>query len=83
MPLFFFYIIYTVLNIKDTVSTVYSDAWAGVPQPEQGNAFIQLMVSNNLIFIVLGVTLIIWFVLIAYLVRLEKKINRLEEKFSE
>lgn len=78
-----YHVIFTLLNFADTVSTVYSDAWAGVSQPEQNNAFIQLMASNNLIFVVLGVVLIIWFVLLAYLVRLEKKINRLEEKITK
>lgn len=77
------FVIFSFLSISDTVSTVYSDAWTGVSEPEQNNAFIQLMASNNLIFVVLGVVLIIWFVLIFYLLKLEKNIKRLEEKFTE
>jgi hypothetical protein len=40
------------------------------------------MSSNNLIFVVLGVTLIIWTVLIVYLTRVDKKISLLENQLN-
>lgn len=68
------------MMISDTLSSAYGDSWQGVQGPEQSNIIMQAMASNNLIFVVLAVTLIIWFVLIFYLVRLEKKIDQLEQE---
>lgn len=62
----------------DTLSSAYAEKWQGTEGFESSNVIMQAMASNNLIFIVLGVSLIIWFVLIAYLVRIEKKLDRLE-----
>ena len=69
--------------MADTLSRAYSDLWQGVQDPEHGNVIMQAMASQGLIFVVLGVSLIIWFVLIAYLVRLDKKLDRLEQKLPE
>ncbi len=71
------------VSAADTLSAAYSDLWQGVSGPEQGNVVMQAMASQGLIYVVLGVSLIIWFVLIAYLVRLDKKISRLEQKLPE
>ncbi len=57
-----------------TDSTAYSQ-WAGA---ESDNVIIQTMASNDLIFVVLGVTLIIWFTLLFSLYRLDRKLTRLE-----
>lgn len=70
------------MTISDTLSTVYDDSWKGTDGFEEGNVILQAMASNNLIFVVLGVSLIIWFVLIIYLFRLEKKLDRLEQHHS-
>ena len=72
-----------LLSVSDTLASAYGDTWEGVQDPEYGNVFMQAMASNNLIFVVLGVSLIIWFVLVAYLIRLEKKLDRLEQKQTE
>ncbi len=70
-----------VVFVSDTLSSAYGDSWEGVRETaEQGNVIMQAMASNNLIFVVLGVSLIIWFVLIAYLIRIEKKLEYLEQK---
>mgnify|MGYP000026182513 CR=1 FL=1 len=63
----------------DSIIMDYSDKWTGV-MPEDPNAFIQFMSSNDLIFVVLAVSLIIWFVLVFYLVRVDRKITAIEEK---
>ena len=74
------FIAFLFIAAADTLASVYSDRWQGVQDPEHGNVIMQAMASNGLIFVVLGVSLIIWFVLIAYLVRLEKKLDNLEQK---
>ncbi len=58
---------------------LYGESWDGASAPDQGNVIMQAMASNDLIFVVLGVSLIIWFVLITYLIRLEKKLEKLEK----
>ena len=66
----------------DTLTSTYSEKWDGVEQIEQTNAFIHFMYSNDLIFVVLGVTLIIWFVLLFFLIRVDKKVSSLESKIN-
>ena len=65
----------------DTLSEAYSDKW--IAAANQGEGFLaSFMSSNNLIFVVLGVTLIIWTVLIVYLTRVDKKISLLENQLN-
>jgi len=66
----------------DTLSTSYGEKWSGAEQIDQSNAFINFMYSNDLIFVVLGVTLIIWFVLLFFLIRVDKKVSSLESKLN-
>ena len=67
--------------VVDTLTKAYADKWSGA-ELEQTNAFISLMYSNDLIFVVLGVTLIIWSVLLFFLLRVDKKVTSLEEKIN-
>lgn len=67
----------------DTLTSSYSDQWSGVENPEQSSAFIQFMSSNDLIFVVLGVSLIIWFVLLFFLIRVDKKVTKLEKSVED
>jgi len=67
----------------DTLTSSYSDKWAGVENTEQTSEFIQFMSSNDLIFVVLGVSLIIWFVLLFFIVRVDKKVSKLENTVEE
>lgn len=67
----------------DTLTTSYSGKWEGVEGIEQSSGFIQMMASNDLIFVVLGVSLIIWFVLLFYLIRVDRKVGKLEESLKE
>ncbi len=66
----------------DTLTSNYADKWDGAGQIDQTNAFIQFMYSNDLIYVVLGVTLIIWFVLLVFLFRLDRKVSTLENKIN-
>ncbi len=77
------FIAFMFVSAADTLASAYQDVWKGVQEPEHSSVIMQTMASNGLIMVVLGVSLIIWFVLIGYLVRLEKKINRLEQKLPE
>lgn len=65
----------------DTLSQSYADKWSGA-EMEQTNAFIQFMYSNDLIFVVLGVTLIIWFTLLFFIFRVDKKVRALEDQLN-
>jgi hypothetical protein len=40
------------------------------------------MSSNELIYVVLGVSLIIWFILLFFLFRVDKKVSKLEEQIQ-
>lgn len=70
------------LAVVDTLTQTYSEKWSGAAEAEQANAFIQFMFSNDLIFVVLGVSLIIWFTLLFFLIRLDKKVTKLEEEIN-
>lgn len=67
----------------DTLTSSYSDKWAGVETPEQTSAFVQFMSSNDLIFVVLGVSLIIWFVLLFFIIRVDRKVLKLEKTVED
>ncbi|MDX1617663.1 MAG: hypothetical protein R3224_02680 [Balneolaceae bacterium] len=64
----------------DTLTQSYSQKWEAMGELEQAGPFIQAAASNDLIFIVLGVSLIIWFVLLFFIVRVDRKVSRLEEQ---
>lgn len=70
------------IAVVDTLTKSYSQIWSGVEQTEQTSAFIKFMSSNNLIFVVLGVTLIIWVVLLFFMFRVDRKVTKLEEQIK-
>jgi hypothetical protein len=65
--------------VVDTLSSSYGDKWAGAESAEQAGTIIAALASNDLIFVVLGVSLIIWFVLLFFIIRTDRKVSRLEE----
>ena len=70
-------------STADTLSSAYSERWQGAETSgENTYLLMDFLASNDLIFVVLFVSLIIWFVLAFYLVRVDKKINALEERFN-
>ena len=71
----------TVSTAVDTLTQSYGDRWDGAGA-EESSAFIQFMSSNDLIYVVLGVSLIIWFVLIFVMIRVDRKVSGLEEKLE-
>ncbi|MGM0746257.1 CcmD family protein [Rhodohalobacter sp.] len=71
----------TASTAVDTLTQSYGDRWDGAGT-EESSAFIQFMSSNDLIYVVLGVSLIIWFVLMFVMVRVDRKVTGLEEKLE-
>lgn len=67
----------------DTLTENYSDKWDGAAGLEQASPMIQAAASYDLIFIVLGVSLIIWFVLLFFIIRVDKKVGKLEEEIEK
>lgn len=67
----------------DTLSSSYGDKWAGAESADQAGSFMAAMASHDLIFIVLGVSLIIWFVLLFFIIRTDRKVTRLEETLKQ
>lgn len=67
----------------DTLTENYSDKWDGAAGLEEASPMIQAAASYDLIFIVLGVSLIIWFVLLFFIIRVDKKVGKLEEEIEK
>jgi len=73
----------TASNAVDTLTSSYSDRWEGLGGIEESSGFVQFMASNDLIFVVLGVSLIIWFVLLFYLIKVDRNVSKLEELIKD
>lgn len=73
----------TTTTAVDTLTQAYADRWEGTGAIEESSAVMQFMASNDLIFVVLGVSLIIWFVLLFYLVKVDRNVSKLEESLNQ
>jgi hypothetical protein len=67
-------------TLADTLYNPYGDRWDGVEADK--SSFVSFMTSNDMIFVVLGVSLIIWFSLIFFLVKTEHKLKRIEKELD-
>ncbi|MDZ7692757.1 MAG: hypothetical protein U5K69_16800 [Balneolaceae bacterium] len=67
----------------DTLTETYSQKWDAAGDMENASVIIQAAASNDLIFIVLGVSLIIWFILLYFIIRLDKKVSKLENNVTQ
>jgi CcmD family protein len=65
----------------DTLTQAYSDKWQAMSDLNE-SGFIGTMASEGLIYVVLGVTLIIWFVLLFYMFTVDRRLSRLEQKLD-
>lgn len=63
-----------------TASDQQFEDWEGMEELEYSSSFMQLMASNDLILVVLGVSLLIWFTLLFFIVRLDRKVTQLERQ---
>lgn len=67
----------------DTLTKTYSQKWDAANQLGESSGFIQAAASYDLIFIVLAVSLIIWLVLLFFIIRVDKKVSKLEEQVEQ
>lgn len=67
----------------DTLTETYSQKWGAAGELENASVFVQAAASHDLIFIVLGVSLIIWFILLYFIIRLDKKVSKLENNVTQ
>jgi len=74
-----------IQSAADTSSAMaqYSDKWDASLQAGQSGFIMQALASNDLIFIVLCVTLIIWFVLLFFIIRTDRKVSKLEKSLTQ
>jgi len=74
--------IFTIASLiqADTLTESYSNKWNGAGE---ASGIIGFLSSNDLIFVVLGVSLIIWFILLFFLIRLDKKVAGIEEQLEK
>ncbi|MDA1027507.1 MAG: hypothetical protein O3B41_00420 [Bacteroidetes bacterium] len=67
-----------------TVSTAYDSLWTGADIPTQApSALEQVMLSDEKIFVVLAVVLIIWIGVILLILRTDRHLTRVERSVAE
>ena len=65
-------------------ATAYDGVWTNADIPVQAvSGLDQVMLSQDKLFVVLAVALIIWFGLIFFIFRTDRKLNRLERTLNE
>lgn len=67
---------------SDTAST-YDTTWTEKPETETPDGLERVMLADGKIYVVLAVVLLIWFGLLAVLIRTDRKIDRLERSLDE
>lgn len=66
----------------DTLTRAYSQKWDAAKEIGNANPLIKATASHDLIFVVLAVSLIIWFVLLFFIVRVDRKVGKLEKQIE-
>ena len=67
-----------------TQATAFDSIWANPDVPVQTLSWLdQLMLSQDKLFVVLAVVLIIWFGLVFFVFRTDRKLHRLERTLEE
>ncbi len=72
--------IHILLTIFLYISEPYQQ-WEGA-ESAYSNVFMQFLASNDLMPVVLAVSLLIWFTLLAFVIRLDFKLTRLEKQYN-
>jgi hypothetical protein len=62
----------------DTAASTYDSTWAEQPATQPPQGLERVMLPGGKIYVVLAVVLLIWFGLVALLVRTDRRIDRLE-----
>lgn len=64
-------------------STAYDSVWTGRNEPvQEPEGLERVMLADGKIYVVLAVVLIIWFGLLAFLFRTDRKLDRLERELD-
>jgi hypothetical protein len=66
-----------------SISTAYDSIWANPGAAAASGPFEQVMLSDDKLFVVLGVVLIIWIGLILLLIRNDRRLRELERTVEE
>lgn len=82
MKILFIQVQEDTVTAVDTLTRSYAQKWDAAGELGQSGSFIQAVASHDLIFIVLAVSLIIWFVLLFFIIRVDKKVSKLEEQIA-
>ncbi len=73
--------------LPDTIaagpSTAYDSVWAGADSEVSSTALERIMLADDKIFVVLAVVLIIWFGLMFFVLRTDKRLNDLERSVGD
>lgn len=64
-------------------SAAYDSTWTERPDTQPTEGLERVMLADGKIYVVLAVVLLIWFGLLALLVRTDRKIDRLERRLDE
>ena len=71
-------------DTTQNTATAYESIWVNPDTPVQAvSAFDQVMLSNDKLFVVLAVALIVWFGLVFFIFRTDRKLDRLERTLNE
>ena len=70
-------------GILGETHTPYDTIWAGSDAPLHSSPLEQLMLADDKIYVVLAVILIIWFGLMLFVLRTDKKLGRMEREMDE
>ncbi len=71
-------------DTTETTSTAYDSIWGNPDAPVQAvSGLDQVMLSNDKLFVVLAVALLIWFGLVFFVFRTDRKLDRLERSLDE
>jgi len=71
------------LRNAESVATAYDSIWGGTSPAAAPSPLEQVMLSNDKLFVVLVVVLIIWFGVIFFLLRTDRKISGLERSIED
>ncbi len=72
------------LRSSESISTAFDSIWAGANIPTQPPSILeQIMLSHDKLYVVLAVVLIIWFGVIFFLYRTDRRLSSLERRMGD
>lgn len=72
------------LRPSESISTAFDSIWAGTDIPTQPLSYLeQIMLSHDKLYVVLAVVLIIWFGVIFFLYRTDRRLSSLERRMGD